>query len=228
MHLADLDGDGKDEVYVLSEQEKQIGRSTLTEGRITFPSPLPISGEPVAMDLADLDGDKKSEVVYIAKGKSTSGSDTFDLRALRRDASGTFKAYAWGPTELQLVSIAGLSGPPVGLETIDVNRDGLADFLVFPGYGSPVLLLGRKGQPPLAFIGSLGPMAAATPSGLSLMDLNGPALIVAQNTFARQIQLDSKGNGNQDPVQFGPRLGRDPGCRGARCRRRRHQGSRLA
>ena len=193
LHLADLDGDGKDEVYVLSEQEKQIGRSSLAEGRITFPSPLPISGEPVAMDLADLDGDKKAEVVYIAKGKSTSGSDTFDLRALKRDVSGTFKTYAWGPTELQLVTIAGLSSPPAGLETIDVNRDGLADFLVFPGYGSPVLLLGRKGQPPVAFTGSLGPMAAATPSGLSLMDLNGPALIVAQNTFARQIQLDSNG-----------------------------------
>ena len=35
-------------------------------------------------------------------------------------------------------------------------------------------------------------MAAATPAGLSLMDLNGPALIVAQNTFARHIELDSK------------------------------------
>jgi len=34
---------------------------------------------------------------------------------------------------------------------------------------------------------------AATPAGLSLMDLNGPALIVTQNTFARHIQLDSKG-----------------------------------
>ena len=36
-------------------------------------------------------------------------------------------------------------------------------------------------------------MAAATPAGLSLMDLDGPALIVAQNTFARHILLDAKG-----------------------------------
>ncbi len=190
VHLADLDRDGKDEVYVLSEQEKQVGRSTLTNGRITFPSPLPITGEPVAMDLDDLDGDMIPELVYVAKGKTSTGAESLDLRALKRDASDNFKAYPWGPAEL--VNIAGLSGAPVGLETIDVNRDGLTDFLIFTGYGSPVMLLGRKGQPPLAFTGSLGPMAAATPAGLSVMDLNGPALIVAQNTFARQIQLDSK------------------------------------
>ncbi len=191
VRLADLDRDGKDEVYVLSEQEKQIGRSTLVDGRITFPSPLQITGEPVALDLADLDGDKQPELVYIVKGKAANGNDSFDLRALKREGSDTFKAYSWGPAEL--VSIAGLNGPPVGLKTIDINRDGLSDLLVFTGYGSPVLLIGRKGQTPSAFTGSLGPMAAATPAGLSVMDLNGPAVIVAQNTFARQIQLDSRG-----------------------------------
>ena len=53
VRLADLDGDGNDEVIVLSEQEKQIGRSLLADGRLAFPTPLPVSGEPVALDLAD-------------------------------------------------------------------------------------------------------------------------------------------------------------------------------
>src|SRR5208283_480176 len=128
---------------------------------------------------------------YITKSKASNGADAYDLRALKRDAAGTFKAYSWGRSEL--VSIAGLSGPPVGLKAVDVNRDGLMDFLVFTGYGAPILLIGSDGQPPKPFTGSLGPMAAATPAGLSLMDLNGPALIVTQNTFARHIQLDSKG-----------------------------------
>ena len=66
VHLADLDGDGKDEVYVLSEQEKQIGRSVFDKGRLSFPTPLPIAGEPVAMDVADLDGDKTPEILYVA------------------------------------------------------------------------------------------------------------------------------------------------------------------
>ena len=68
VHLADLDHDGKDEVYVLSEQEKQIGRSTMENGRVSFPTPLPITGEPVAMDLADLDGDKTPGVALRRQG----------------------------------------------------------------------------------------------------------------------------------------------------------------
>ena len=52
-------GDGKAEVYVLSEQEKQIGRSVFENGPADrFPSPLALDGDPVAMDVADLDGDK--------------------------------------------------------------------------------------------------------------------------------------------------------------------------
>jgi hypothetical protein len=191
VHLADLDHDGKDEVYVLSEQEKQIGQSKMEGGRVSFPVPLPISGEPVAMDLADLDGDKTAELLYVVKGKSATGTDTFDLRALKRDASGSFRPFSWGVAEA--TTIAGLNGPPSALQAVDVNADGLTDFLVFTGYGAPVLLLGQPKQQPKAFSGSLGPMGAATTAGLSVMDLGGPALIVAQNTFARHIRLDSKG-----------------------------------
>ena len=75
VRLADLDGDGKAEVIVLSEQEKQIGRSVLDDGRLTFPTPLPISGEPVALDVADLDGDKTPEVLYVARTE-TNGNAT--------------------------------------------------------------------------------------------------------------------------------------------------------
>ncbi len=81
VRLADLDGNGKDEVIVLSEQEKQIGRSVLDEGRLTFPTPLPISGEPVALDVADLDGDRTPEVLYVARTK-TNGTEHYSLRGV--------------------------------------------------------------------------------------------------------------------------------------------------
>jgi hypothetical protein len=191
VRLADLDRDGKDEVYVLSEQEKQIGRSRLENGRVSFPSPLPIIGEPVAMDLTDLDGDQACEVLYIVKAKTPSGSDGFALRALKRDPSGDFRAYSWGQADT--VNVPGLSSTPTALQSFDVNQDGVNDLIVFSGYGSPILLLGQKGQPPKVFSGSLGPMGAATPAGLSLMRLDGAALMVAQNTFARHVALDSKG-----------------------------------
>jgi len=189
--LADVDEDGKDELFVLSEQERQIGRSTLDGGRISFPSPLPTTGDPVAMDVADLDGDKKLEVVYIVKGKTPTGGEGFFLRALGRGEGGRFTPFSWGKSDA--VPLAELTATPTAMEVRDVNRDGRGDYLLFTGYGSPLLFLGQKDAPPRAFGGSLGPMAAATPSGLSTIDLGEPGLVVAQNTFPRQIALDTMG-----------------------------------
>jgi hypothetical protein len=215
--VADLDGDGKAEVIVLSEQEKQIGMSGLAEGRLTFPTPLPISGEPVALDVADLNGDKSPEVVYIARTKSN-GNDEFTLRALKRvngeakaqrepggerpkptasprkplSFSGSIETFRWGQDDG--VPLKGLPGVPPALRVVDVNRDGLADVLIFNSFGPPTLLLGRAGgEPPASAGGSLGPLAGVSPSGLSQMELDGPALIVAQNSFARNLLLDRSG-----------------------------------
>ena len=191
VRLADLDGDRKCETIVLSEQEKQIGLSRFANGRLTFPTPLPISGEPVALDVGDLDGDKVPEILYATRTKS-SGSDTYALRALRRENSGTFLPFRWGPADE--VTLKGILDAPPALRILDVNRDGHADVLVFNASGPPLLLLGREGEPPAPAAGSLGPLAGVTPAGLSLMDLNGPALFVAQNTFARSLLLDKEGH----------------------------------
>jgi len=191
VRLADLDGDGKAEVYVLSEQEKQIGRSVLAENRLTFPTPLPLTGEPVALDVADLDGDKTPEVLYVARTRAN-GNDEFTLRALKREKSGTFIPFRWGQDDG--VPLKGLPGVPPALRVVDVNRDGQPDVLIFGAFGPPTLLLGRSGgEPPAAAGGALGPLAGVTPTGLTVADLNGPALFVAQNTFARNLFLDKDG-----------------------------------
>jgi hypothetical protein len=191
VRLADLDGDGKAETVVLSEQEKQVGLSRFENGRLGFPTPLPISGEPVALDVADLDGDKVPEIVYASRTKS-SGPDAYALRGLRRDRSGTFVPFRWGPEDD--VVLKGFLDAPPSLRVLDVNRDGQADVLVFNASGSPLLLLGRPGEPPAPAAGSLGPLGNVTPAGLGMMDLNGPALLVAQNTFARNVVLDKEGH----------------------------------
>jgi len=191
IRLVDLDKDGKDEVVVLSEQEKQIGRSVLEGSRLTFPTPLPISGEPIVLDVADLDNDKSPEVLYIARDKAN-GTDTYSLRAIKRDSSGKLGAFRWG--EEESVVLKDLSNAPSALQVIDANRDGQPDVLVFNAFGPPLLLLGRSGgEPPAPAGGSLGPLAGVTPTGLTLAQLDGPALFVAQNTFARNLLLDKEG-----------------------------------
>ncbi|APW59831.1 FG-GAP repeat domain-containing protein [Paludisphaera borealis] len=188
--LADLDKNGSDEAYVLSEQEKQIGRSQFENGRLGFPTPLPIKGEPIAMGLAQFDKASTPAIVYAARTKP--GADSFELRAIRRGDSGEFAERKFGPNES--VPLTGLSGAPTAIRAFDVNNDGETDIIIFSAFGSPVLLLGQPKDHSLApFGGSLGPLGGATPSGLSVMNLKGPALIVAQNTFARHIVLDAKG-----------------------------------
>jgi hypothetical protein len=192
VRLAHPAAQAKEEIYVLSEQEKQIGRSVFANGRLSFPAPLSTIGEPVAMDVVDLDGDKAPEILYVARTKP--GGDSYELRALTRDKSGSLQPRKWG--EVDSVPLAGLTSVPTAVKTVDVNRDGQADLFIFKDYGSPLLLLGEKGGPPRAFVGSLGPISSVAPAGLGVMDLDGPAVIVAQNTFARRVLLDPDGHWN--------------------------------
>lgn len=190
VHLADLDGDKKDEAYVLSDREKQIGQSVFTKGRLSFPTPMPTTREPVAMELADLDGDKVPEVLYV--GRVRAGNDVFELRAMAREKSGAFRAYKWRDAEA--VPLPEVKGVPAAIEALDANADGQADLMIFNEYGPPQLFLGEKGGPIRPFAGGLGPLTGATAASVGRTDLDGPALLVAQNTFARRILLDDKGH----------------------------------
>jgi hypothetical protein len=191
--LGDLDGDGKAEVYVVSEKEKQLGRSVLKDNRLTFPAALPITGEPVALEIADLNGDKTPELVYVTRDKAEgSTADLFTLRALSREKSGTFVPFRWGPVDS--VPLKGVGGVPPKVTVFDINRDGQVDILVFDLFGPPLLLLGRAGEPPAPAAGGLGPLADASPAGLSITNLDGPSLVIAQQSFARNLLLDKEGH----------------------------------
>jgi hypothetical protein len=192
VRLAQQEAGGKDEVYVLSEPEKQIGRSVFENGRLSFPSPLSLVGEPAAMDVADLNGDKSPEILYVSRVKA--GGDSYELRAVTRDKSGSFRPTKWG--EVESVALPGVTAVPAAVKVLDINQDGETDLLISKDYGSPLLILGEKGGPPRPFAGSLGPLSTVAPAGVSLMNLGDPVVLVAQNTFARRISLSSDGHWN--------------------------------
>jgi hypothetical protein len=185
-------GQSKADVYLLSDTEKQIGRSTFENGRLAFPTPLPVAGEPVAMDLADINGDDAPEVVYVARTAAGSENETFALRLLTIDSAGTARPGKWGQSDS--VALPSLKNTPAGMKSVDVNQDGLADLLIFNQYGSPLLVLAHSGRPPSPFAGSLGPLSSATPTAVSQLLRDGPGLTVAQSTFARRVVLDPAGH----------------------------------
>ncbi len=91
---------------------------------MTFPTPLALAGDPVAMDVADLDGDKAPEILYVSPHRSRA-ADAFELRAVTPRQVGTFRPSKWGGVES--VALPGVTAVPAAIKTLDVNQDGQAD-----------------------------------------------------------------------------------------------------
>ncbi len=186
VRLSDIDGDGRAEVFVLSNQEKSVGLCRLQKGRLSFPTTLPITGEPVAFELIDLDGDGNVEVLYLEKA----GRKKYVLRRLREHSEGEWESAPVGSDEGKL----SLSSEPSSMQAIDANQDGQTDVLLTSAVGRPPTLLVTNSK------GVLEPVKSA--GGLQLGDvkrgalfsgqLESPVTLVAQKNFARSVRLDDQ------------------------------------
>ncbi|MHC4508911.1 MAG: FG-GAP repeat domain-containing protein [Planctomycetota bacterium] len=187
LSAVDIDDDGKTELGVLSIKEKVIGLSEYENDRLSFPRPVALTGEPVAMELADIDKDGAADCVYVSK-------DDKDVRTLR--AIGSLKAAQKQQTDGQegrLVVLEKLNANPDGLKVLDVDQDGLQDVLIFVSYESPILVRQvRKNK--FEIIDSPDAQASlikdANLRSIALADVDGKAgqeLLVAQKNFARSL-----------------------------------------
>ena len=183
---ANLDGVPGDELVVLSVAEKIIAVSRWTNGRLSYPESVAISGEPVAMDLADVDGDGRIDLLYVAHEK---GDRKYFLRTVL--SVGGSDAAAGGE-----VLLSELKDKPKGLVAADVDGDKKVDAMVLRGYG-PLLLVRRDEAG--AFVPETrkdihsGLVSGVDPAGLSLAPL-GPdgatALLLTEKNFARAVVFD--------------------------------------
>lgn len=190
VRVADFDGDGKAEVYVLSEEESTLGVCRFEDERLSFPKPLPVGPNPLAFDLADIDADGRPELNVVLKG---SGSNSYAFHSYRYDGD-TWKIVA----EEKPVEVT-LKGAPERLVGFDANHDGKSDFIMFLGQGrDPHVFLsdGEKGLKELAANGGIGLDDVSTAGAFSSgtvcdpeEDGNRAALLVAQGTFARNLEL---------------------------------------
>jgi len=185
LDVADIDGDRRDELCVLSVKEKVIGVSDFEDERLTFPKPLDVEGEPLAMELGDVDGNGKIDCVYIAKD----ANDTRNLSVLSNLSSKKNK----GKKVYDKLVLEKLSSNPEGLKIVDVDQDGLADVLIFVKYDKPILVRQvKKGQ--FRIVDSpkaqLSLIKDATISSIAVANIDGKKgkeLLVTQNNFARSL-----------------------------------------
>ena len=196
LSAVDIDADGKTELGVFSLKEKVIGTSEFEDDRLSFPKPIGLKGEPLAMELTDIDGDDSIDCLYISR-------DDNDVRILRavynlaqsekdRTDSTDGTSGKSGPAELAL-KLEVLTANPDGLKVLDVDQDGLMDALIFVSYEPPILVRQVKknefevvdspnAQSSLIKDASLRSISVANVDGKA-----GDELLIAQQNFARSL-----------------------------------------
>ena len=202
LSAVDIDNDGKTELGVLSLKEKVIGVSEFEDDRLSFPKPIGLTGEPLAMGLADVDGDEKIDCLYISRGDDDVRTlrAVYDLAASEKDKadstnnSGDNSNSAGKADQMELaLELKKLTSNPEGLELLDVDQDGLLDVLIFVSYESPILVR-QVEKNKFQVIDSPEAQSSlikeASRRSISVADVDGKAggeLLVAQNNFARSL-----------------------------------------
>ena len=183
--IGNVDGSKGNEVVVISVKEKTLGVSRMTGGRLGFPQPISIPGSPVACELVDVDGKPGPEIVYVAKSAKGSG---YVLGAVAHGDGGKFTARPFG--KLAQVPIT-LKGTPQYLVSVDANRDGRADLLVFQDLEQPPVLVISQADGSLKVVTTSGgiQLGDITPGQLFIGRLERQSILVAQQKFARSVSL---------------------------------------
>jgi hypothetical protein len=183
LDAADIDGDGISELILLSESEKALGISHFKNGRLTFPTKLPVENEPYSVAAADINGDGKAELAIAIAGKS---SRTRKLLLLSQN-----KENNW-----DTINITGEKEVESRLQDMrfaDANQDGRLDLLVLSSSQETQIF-------PQAEDGKFGTPfqnEKIAPEALSIgdIDADGKAeLLVTRDSFTRSIRYNSAGS----------------------------------
>lgn len=178
--VADIEGDGKREILAVSAEEKMIGVSRYEEGRITFPTPLPTQGEPLAITVGALKaGDLPRTIAYVSREKG-------EASMVLMNAAGAV-AQSW--------KIEDLSDEPGGVRFADVNQDGLNDLLLFVRFNPLQTFLQKPDGTFERLHGAQtrdGLVKDAPVEGFELADVDGddqPEVLLVQKNFARALAV---------------------------------------
>ncbi len=174
--VADWDGNGRPEIFLLSADEKQVGVTHFDEKqRLPFPKLIPLEGKPLVLAVGKLQADAKPTLAVII--------DQDGKRSLvTRSADGTMKT--------QKLS-ASFQATPTTMAFHDADQDGLMDLVVLMPYEKVKILRQFPGK-------DFEEIDVAPPGGqieqpwLSAADIDGdgkPELLLTQKNFLRAVTL---------------------------------------
>jgi hypothetical protein len=176
LQVADWDGSGKPDIFLLSSDEREVGVTRLdARGRLPFPTVIPFDGKPLTMAVGRLQSNAPPVLAVILDqdGKRSLVLRTADGKTRSQRLSDNFKSN------------------PSSMAFHDVNQDGLADLVVLIPYEKVKVLLQVPGA-------DFDEEDVAPPGGsveepwMSSADVDGdgkPELLLAQKNFIRAVVL---------------------------------------
>ena len=175
--VSDWNGDGHPEIFLLSHDENAVAVTQFDKnGRLPFPTPLPLDGKPLALAVGALKPGAKPTLAILV--------DKDGVRSL-------VTRTADGKTATQKLS-ASFTSSPTTLAIQDVNQDGLADLVVLIPYEKIKVLLQKKN-------GTFDEVDVDPPGGameqpwLASADVDGNGkseLLLPQKNFLRAVVLE--------------------------------------
>jgi len=178
--VADWDGDGRPEIFLLSSEERQVGVTRFDDKeRLAFPELIPLDGRPLSLAVGALEPKAKPTLAVVVL-------DSNDRRVL-------VTRTADGKSKTQKLSESFKSNPAM-LLFHDLNQDGLNDLVALVPYEKVKVLLQVANK-------DFDEQDIAPPGGvveqpwLSVADVDGdgkPELLMTQKNFLRAVVLKSE------------------------------------
>ncbi len=175
--VSDWNQDGHPEIFLLSRDENSVAVTQFDKnGRLPFPTPLPLEGKPIAMSVGALKpGAKPTLAIIVDKdGARSLVTRTADGKTATQKLSDSFKS---NPTTFAIQ---------------DVNQDGLADLVILIPYEKIKVLLQKKN-------GKFDEVDVDPPGGameqpwLAAADVDGDGkteLLLPQKNFLRAVVME--------------------------------------
>jgi len=175
--VADWNQDGHPSLFLLSRDENSVAVTQFDKnGRLPFPTPLPLEGKPLVMATGSLKQGGKPVLAMIV---DKDGARSLVIRS------------ADGKTTTQKLS-DNFKSNPTTLAMQDVNQDGLADFVALIPYEKIKVLLQKKD-------GKFDELDVDPPGGpmeqpwVAAADVDGdgkPEVLLPQKNFVRAVVLE--------------------------------------
>ena len=191
---SDVDGDGTAEIFVLSEEEGVVGRSTIRNGAVEFPRPMAISDgyTPVAMNLVELEDGPKLAVIANEKRE-------YLVDLISMDGS------------KETIELGAMSRAPDTVMAVDADQDSRTDLLLFTREKPMIMLHAGADEETGASsftkmekddMGQFGLVAKAASDNTTVFDIDGDGrneLLIADSNHVRAVRYEDEPTDGSSP-----------------------------